>query len=94
MSDVVDIVTHNKTLQDLQLSEFINGESAIDAVRLLVRAIRGNTTLQRIRLFIAGTLHWRQSFSDCMMSQQSDISTSWEKFTLADPSHTLAMSSR
>ena len=51
VSDVVDIVTNNKTLQELWMSKFSNSD--IDAVRPLVRAICENTTLQHIELYFA-----------------------------------------
>ena len=73
MSDVVDIVTHNKTLQELLLWKFINGESAIDAVRPLVRAIRGNTTLQHIELYIAGIGESNEAVSAYMKTHHKDL---------------------
>ena len=73
VSDVVDIVTHNKTLQELLLSDLINGESAIDAVRPLVRAIRGNTTLQCIKLDIAGIGESDEAVSTYMKTHHKDL---------------------
>ena len=72
MSDVEDIVTHNKTLQQMVVHN-INGESAIDAVRTLVRAIRGNTTLQRIKLHIAGIGESDEAVSAYMETHHKDL---------------------
>ena len=75
VSDVVNnIVTHNKTLQKLRLAKFIYSESAIDTVRTLVRAIRRNTTLQSIELFIAGIGERNEAVSAYMKTHHKDLS--------------------
>ena len=73
VSDVVDIVAHNKTLQGLGLYEFSNGESDIDDVRLVVRAIRESTTLQHVQLFIAGIGETNEAVSAYMKTIHEDL---------------------
>ena len=52
--ELVDIVRHKKTLQHLTLYVFRFPEQNVDALRLLVGAIRGNKTLQSIRIHTIG----------------------------------------
>ena len=52
--ELVDIVRHKKTLQHLTLYVFRFPEQNVDALRPLVGAIRGNTTLQSIRIHTIG----------------------------------------
>ena len=70
---LVDIVSHNKTIYDVSISQLLLTEPNIDAVRPLVNAIHGNRTLKTIKLQIEGLGDSNKAVSDYMTTHHRDL---------------------
>ena len=68
---IAQILEHNKTLQHLEL-EFL-GKQDIDVVRIIVRALPGNNTLQSIRLHNHGVGQSYDEVSHYMRTHHEEL---------------------
>lgn len=76
ISDMVDIVNSNKTLQYLAFLVYsICDESVIDSLRPLVSAIYTNDTLQKILFFTLGIGENDEAVSDYMTTHHKELTT-------------------